>query len=206
MKLSKLVIFVFLLCLYGQVFSQTETSTEAKMNIRPFGIGLHLEQFKMHELAMGVDNIASNKIVLTFNPSHSFRVEPEFGYNRDKHTSGARDTKTSNMNMGLGVFGMTQHNRLNIYGGARFEYNIQTQKQIYSSGNSTTTVNIFTLGPALGCEYYLSDQVALGGEFAVKFATLSNGYKVNGQENGNSDEDDKKYLWTDTGLFLRFYF
>lgn len=206
MKITKLVFFSFLLCIYSQAFSQTESSTEAATYIRPFGIGLHLEQFKMHDLGGGAENIGSNKIVFTFNPSRSFRIEPEFGYNRDKHSSGATDFKNNNMNMGLGVFGMTQRNRLNIYGGARFEYNIQTEKQIYSSRTTTNTVNIFTLGPALGCEYYLSDQVALGGEFAVKFATLSNGYKVDGQDSENSDEDDKKLMWTDTGLFLRFYF
>lgn len=202
MKISKLIIFGLLLCLYGQAFSQTETSTESSSFIRTFGVGIHLEQFKIHDTGGYFENIPANKIVFTINPSRSFRLEPEFGFNTNKRTMGDTERKNNNWNMGLGTFGMTQFNRLNVYYGARFAYDIQTSKEMYANGNETTKVNFFTLGPAIGCEYFLANQVALGGEFGIKYGTIS----TDEEDSQFPDDEDENSLWTDTGLFLRFYF
>jgi len=202
MKITKLIFFGLLLCLHGQVFSQTETSSEASSYIRTFGVGIHLEQFKIHDIGGYYENFPSNKIIFTINPSHSFRLEPEFGFISSKRTSGSTDHKNSSVNMGLGTFGMKQFNRLNMYYGARFEYNILTSKQSYQTTDDTDKANFFILGPAIGCEYFVAKQITLGGEFGVKYGTISS------DEDGNQPAQDEKEtsLWTDTGLFLRFYF
>ncbi|HEY3371572.1 MAG TPA: hypothetical protein VGK10_12020 [Prolixibacteraceae bacterium] len=202
MKISKLIFFSLLLCLHGQVFSQTETSTEPTSFIKTIGVGIHLEQFKIHDMGGYSDNIPSNKIVLTINPSRSFRLEPEFGFNSNKRTTSNVVRKDNYWNMGLGTFGMTQFNRLNVYFGARFEYDIQTSKQNYAATEDNSKVNFFTIGPAIGCEYFLVNQITLGGEIGVKYGTKS----PDDKDSQLSDNEDETSLWTDTGLFLRFYF
>lgn len=200
MKISKLIIFCLFTCLFSKAFSQTEATTEAASIIRPFGVGIHLEQFKIHDMGGYYENIPSNRIVFTINPSRSFRLEPEFGFNTNKRTVGDTERKSNNWNLGLGTFGMTQFNKLNIYYGARFQYDIQSSKGIYATSGETTKVNFFTLGPALGCEYFLANQITLGGELGVKYGTISS------DDNDTSNSEEENSLWTDTGLFLRFYF
>ncbi|MGE5412440.1 MAG: hypothetical protein ACM3MI_15885 [Clostridiales bacterium] len=198
MKITKLIFLGLLLCLFTNAFSQTEATTEASSYIRPFGVGIHLEQFKIHDMGDYFEEVPSNKVIFTINPSRSIRIEPEVGFNYYKRNN---ERKNSFVNMGLGAFGMSQYNRLNVYYGARFAYDLLTSKLALATTEVTTKVNFFSMGPAIGCEYFVANQLTLGGEFGVKYGTKS------GDDNSQFSNDTKQTgLWTDTGLFLRFYF
>jgi hypothetical protein len=96
----------------NQLFGQTTaTGTSA---IKSFGIGLHVEQFKYKDIS-DFNSAPVNKIIFTFNPTSSFRIEPEFGFKSSKDAS--TDLKRNSINVGLGLFKMVQRNKLNIYGG-----------------------------------------------------------------------------------------
>jgi len=159
--------------------------------IKSFGIGLHLEQFKSNDLFSLFEEMGAfsgNKIILVFSPSNSFRIEPEIGFMTVSVKS--EDEKIKFINLGLGVLGMMQHNRLNIYGGLRGEYGISK----YGSDSSDKN-NTFSISPTIGAEYYLGDNFTFGGEFAIKYFSTKQfeDYKIN-------------LFSTATGLFIRFYF
>ncbi len=199
MKIIRFILFGAILQLnLGLLMAQTEKVAL----IKPFGIGLHIEQFKLYDLT-DVNYAPANKLIFTISPWSSFRFEPEFGFrfNNDKTNS----KKNHGVYFGLGAFKMIQHNKLNIYGGVRIEYasikwNIGGSSLIYGAagGNPTSFTTRFTIGPALGCEYYLGENFAFGGELGLKYASLKSTI---------SDKELKSnYFTTDTGLFIRYYF
>lgn len=202
MKISKLIILGAIFCFScSQLFSQTESSSI----IKPFGIGLHIEQFKLNDIG-DLYNSPANKIIFTISPNHSFRLEPEFGFTTGKNKS--TDLKNSSIYLGLGAFGMIQRNKLNIYSGLRFEYAVIKWENGYTYNGSTTIstsnkTNRLTIGPVIGCEYYLGDNFTFGGEVGLKYASL----KTTEDPNPSNYNDEKSnYFTTDTGLLIRFYF
>jgi hypothetical protein len=204
MKISKVLLFGVVAC-FGitQLFGQTAASTSA---IKSFGIGLHVEQFKYNDVS-DFNSAPANKIVLTFNPSSSFRIEPEVGFRSGKNTTS--NLKNSSINLGLGLFSMSLHNKLNFYYGLRLEYaNIQYEDHDSEfSGYGTKTIshatNRFSIGPAIGCEYFLGDNFTFGGEVAIKYASLET---TESPKASNYKAVDSNYFTTDAGLFVRFYF
>ena len=201
MKISRLIILGAIFCFNcSQLFSQTESSSL----IKPFGIGLHIEQFKLNDIG-DLNSSPANKIIFTISPNNSLRLEPEFGFKTGKNKTS--DLKNSSIYMGLGALGMIQRNKLNIYGGLRFEYAIIKWDDGYVyNGTSTKTsqkTNRLTIGPVIGCEYYLGDNFAFGGEVALKYATLKT---TKDPKSTNYKDQESNYFTTDTGLFIRFYF
>lgn len=200
MSLRRFIILLAIICFnFSQLFSQTEVTSL----IKPFGIGIHIEQFKLNDLT---DLRApANKIIFSISPSNLFRFEPEFGFKmgEDKNI----DAKYSGFYMGLGALGMFQRNKLNLYGGLRFEYAFIKEKRTYTAINfiettSTETTNRFIIGPAIGCEYYLGDNFSFGGEFALKYGSLKT---VEDPEPVDYKDEKSYYITTDSGLFIRFY-
>jgi len=204
MKNSKLIILGAVFCFSGsQLFSQTESSPSSI--IKPFGIGLHIEQFKLNDIN-DLYNAPANKIIFTISPTHSLRLEPEFGFMTTKNKT--TDLKNNSIYMGLGAFAMIQRNKLNVYGGLRFEYAVIKWENGYTYNGSTTITtsnktNRFIIGPVIGCEYYLGDNFTFGGEVGLKYASL----KTTEDPNPANKKDEKSnYFTTDTGLLIRFYF
>lgn len=168
MKISKLIFLGVIICFnYSQLFSQTENTSL----IKPFGIGLHIEQFKLNDIG-DLNSAPANKLIFIISPNNSLRLEPEFGFKTGKNKTS--DLKNSGIYMGLGVLGMIQRNKLNIYGGLRSEYAIIKWDDAfgYNSTKTSNKTNRLSIGPAIGCEYYLGENFAFGGEAGLKYATL----------------------------------
>lgn len=96
---------------------------------------------------------------------------------------------------------MAQKKRLNIYGGLRFEYAI-IKSQVGIPAVSLRTRRI-TIGPVLGCEYYIGSNFTVGGEFGVKNYSLKN---TQDPPPVLDKVQKTHYFITDTGLFVRFCF
>lgn len=198
MKISRIIILGAVICFNClQLFSQSESSSL----IKPFGVGLHIEQFKLNDIN-DLNSAPANKIIFTISPSNSFRIEPEFGFKTGKNKTS--DLKNNSIYMGLGALGMIQRNKLNIYGGLRFEYAILNWDDAYGYNGSKTSykTNRLTIGPAIGCEYYLGDNFSFGGELVLKYGSLKTTQEPNPS---NYKDKESNYFTTDTGLFIRFY-
>jgi hypothetical protein len=192
------------LCLILNVGYLVAQTTPA-FSVKHLGIGMHIEQFRVSEVG-NMYTAPVNKILLSWNPDQAFKVEPEFGFISGKNK--ADDLKNSGMYLGLGLFGMTQRNRLNIYGGARLEAaTIKWEDKVYTgSGPYTiqkTKAQRYSLSPVVGGEYFLADNFTFGGEVGLKFMAYKT---VVTPSSSYNNEDDQTALTTETGLFVRFYF
>ena len=199
-KWSILVVVIVILNV-GGLRAQSNTAVEVKH----FGIGMHIEQFRVSDLG-DMYTTPVNKILFSWNPCNSFKVEPEFGFVSSKNK--ADDLKNSGVFYGLGLMGMIQRNRLNIYGGARVEGAVlKWEEKIYTGGGTyakmTTNAKRLSLSPVFGGEYFLSDNFSFGGELGVRIMA----YKSAGSPNSTyNNDEDQTAMTTETGLFVRFYF
>ena len=84
MRTTQLVLFavVFMFNL-GFLMAQTESGNLMK----PFGLGLHIEQYKATDIE-DLNTAPANKIAITINPAKFIRVEPEFGFKIGSNKSG----------------------------------------------------------------------------------------------------------------------
>ena len=170
--------------------------------IKLFGLGMHIEQFKLVDIASDITTAPANKIMLTITPNNKFRIEPEVGLNffNDKES----ELKNKSIHFGVGTFGMFQRGKVNLYTGLRFEYaNISVEYFDWNTGDkSTERINRISLGPAIGAEYFFGKHFSFGGEISLKYMNL----KSKDGRNNNGADRDEVYFTTDSGLLLRFYF
>ncbi len=183
-------------------FSQSAEEKISEMKV--FGMGLHIEQFKMNDLIMDV-RAPSNKIILSITPSNNFRIEPEIGFNYINNKTS--ELKDKSISLGLGGFGMYQRGRTNIYGGLRFEYSVFSHEYNQYNGSNieelkTEKTNRISIGPAIGAEFFFGKHFSIGGEVGIKYMNFdTKNTRYTNEENTKQD-----YISTDTGLLCRFYF
>lgn len=195
---------IFLVALVCCFAVNLRAQSDEKPVLRPIGFGIHLEQFKLNDIS-DLDLAPVNKIIFTVNSSNLFRIEPEFGFRSGEDSD---NKKNKMVNFGLGLFLMGQKNKLNIYGGVRFEYGVMTQEDeiTYNYPNVTKVENkskrVF-FGPALGGEYFFAENFSIAGEFSIMIVSLKNEVDPNLY---SQPEDKSNYTSTSTGLFFRFYF
>lgn len=197
---------------FAQEFT-TEDSDQAEL--AKFGLGLHVEQFRINEI-MSSNFVPVNKVIFTISPNNKFRIEPAIGYTKAKETRndnfGSQETLQSGIFFGVGGFGMYQAGKTNLYFGLRLEYG--TINDEYSSsdtnGNSffsNDKTKRFMVGPAVGAEFFFGKHFSFGGEVALKNYSSNTESTDTNNPTPNPDEENKSnFFTTETGLLLRFYF
>jgi hypothetical protein len=154
-----------------------------------------------YEYAMSVFYGPVYKIVMSVSPFKHMRFEPEFAINflRTKEFN----IKLRTIYYGLGIFGMIQKQKMNIYGGARFGLMKSINRDFdYNTGSIETGEAVsYSLEPVIGAEYLFGNHFSVGAEMGVNF------YNVNTYDYPNTGGDIKiSYILTDTGVFFRYYF
>ena len=177
------------------------------LQINKFGIGLHVEQFKMIDL-MSYDFVPLNKLILSISPSEKFRIEPSIGFSsskseEDDDTYNEKDTN-SGVFFGIGALGMKQVGSTNIYYGIRFEYGNLTSKNESTNYSRTVTSRRIMVGPVVGAEYFLGKHFSFGGEIALKNYSSKNKFEYSDPD--NNFETTGSLFSTESGLLIRFYF
>lgn len=176
---------------YGQ-------NAENPVELKKFGMGLHVEQFKLSDVNSDFRTAPTNKIVFTITPSNNFRIEPEIGFGIIND-----DLKDRSISIGMGGFGMFQKGKTNFYYGLKLEYAyITSEFTDWNIGdNLTEKINRFSIGPAMGAEFFLGDHFSIGGEFGISYMNL----KI--EDNLYGDRVKKaSHITTDSGVLIRFYF
>jgi hypothetical protein len=207
MKNYSLIILmaVFSIFMYTDTRAQSETDN-TRMPV--FGIGLHVEQFKVLEL-VGDYAIFTTKVLLPLNLSQHFRIEPEVGFlwmnNKDD------ELKDLGISSGLGIFGMFQRDKVNFYAGGRVGYNAGSSEGNYMINDETVTQKFITIrvGPTIGFEYFFSRNFSFGGEAGVSYSYVKNkiDYPVIPDYPELVDEESTaSSLGFESGLFMRAYF
>jgi hypothetical protein len=215
-KFTTLAVVITMLISATTTFAQdfTEVASDAG-DFKKFGLGLHVEQFRLNEL-MSSYFVPVNKIIFTFSPSNKFRLEPAIGYTKAKETNkddfSTYETLQSGIFFGLGGFGMYQAGKTNLYFGIRLEYGTINDEYTSSDtyGNSyfqNNKTKRFMVGPAVGAEFFFSKHFSFGGEVALKNYTSNTERTDTNNPTPNTDDENKSnFFSTETGLLLRFYF
>src|SRR5690349_4609860 len=169
MKTKILTLTAILLCSFFS-YSQTE-----KITLKTFGLGIHVEQFKLSDINNETEYFSPNKIILTFN-FKNFRLEPEVGYRTA--TDNDSKEKSSALGFSIGLMGMIQHGRLNFPIGVRIKDDIFSEKStdFDFTGNPIDfkkTTTVFSAGPVVGAEYFLGDNFSVAGEIGLMFSGIS---------------------------------
>lgn len=197
MKTHRIASMVIVLVLCLPVINSVGQTNDQGFEMKPFGLGLHMQQFKISEMDDMLMPV--NKVLLTFNNNEgTFRFEPELGFVYTKHNiSDDYDVSTTGIQFGIGMFGMYQIQQTNIYYGGRLNYGRISQSSDYDWYDSEP-ISTLSFGPAIGVEYYFSNHFSIGGEISIQLKT----YK----EDDYVDLFDETIINTNTGLILRFYF
>ena len=206
------IALIILIFTFQKTFSQ-ETDFETDTELKKFGIGLHIEQFKIQDL-WSSSFAPVNNIIFTISPSNKWRLEPSIGFSnaKDEYGSGTY-TSTSTIKgiyFGLGGFGMYQAGKTNLYFGARIEQAKIIDESKYSGGGTTNTntntTKRFMIGPVIGAEYFLGKHFSFGGEVALKNYSYKTESIDSSNPNPTPQENESNSFSTETGLLLRFYF
>lgn len=192
-------------------FSQSEDS---KVQPPLFGLGLNLTQFQYSDLySYELYGAPANNLMLTVSPLKALRIEPEFGYMSFKRetTDGngqKHDLRNKISAFGVGVFGMMQRGKTNLYGGVRYEMAAITSEWLDVEYDWTFgTASYFiredkstrsTISPTVGAEYFLGDHFSIGGEFSFRIMSITTKYY------GGPTEKESQTA-TGAGLQMRFY-
>ncbi len=183
------MIIVLILCL--PAINAIGQNGENDFEMKKFGLGLHIQQINIIDLA-DESLFPANKVLLAFNnEARSFRTELEFGLIYANNTE--YKMKTTGLHFGFGFFGMQLIEKTNIYYGGRLGFG-----RMKRSNGFDYTSSLLAFGPCLGVEYFFSSRFSIGGEINIKFMTNS--------EDDYIDLFDNRVVSTNTGLILRFYF
>lgn len=197
-KINVSLSVICILLITGATNLKAQTAEEG-LKLRPFGLGLHVEQFRLIDLYTS-DNLVSttNNILFVFNAGQHFRIEPEIGiisYRNEDY-----DNPSTGISVGSGLFGMFNKKDVNFYLGLRVNY---SRAKIYDYDGDKYIYTTIKVGPTIGAEYYFSPHFSFGGEIGFKYAALN----MDVDEDSQSREDNSATHYnTETGLFVRFFF
>ncbi len=193
--MRKLLITSLLLCIITLGYAQQDS-------IRKFGIGLHVEQFKLIDLGLNSSIIPSNKIIFTYNYKSTYRIEPVFGLIRYKRD----DYQSTGYHLGLGNYFLLKKERTLIHLGFKVGYdNVYEERDRYDYGSEKLQEREtrLSIGPSIGGEYLFGNHFSIAGEIGLFYFKST---QKDNQDTYDSEDSKSSYLLTDTGLILRFYF
>jgi hypothetical protein len=154
-------------------------------------------------------------IYLPIDVSDNFRIEPSLRYSRynDKTTyessseSSSLSKYTSEsevVSLGVGFFRMKKlAENFGFYSGVRIGYLYSEQKRERPSSDDYNGYSKgFSFSPAAGFEYFIVDNLSVGGEIAVHYSNMDG----NSDDYGVDSDSSSTNTSTGTSMSARFYF
>lgn len=192
---------IFISCFF---FAHTSfaQSDESNLELPKFGIGLHGEQYKISDAIHNYYSAYTSTVLFPINITQHFRLEPEIGmfwlHEKDE------DENNLGVSSGLGIFGMFQRGKVNIYAGGRIIYNKANIQGTYSMNgeSSTEKYNSLKVGPSFGFEYFLAKNFCIGGEMGLRYSYSKTLLEITDYE----EESSSSSINFDSGLYIRLFF
>lgn len=129
----------------------------------------------------------------------SLRLEPELGFSRSNRSIDDRSVTSSVLTVGTGVFYLSRFDDTLLQIGGRVGLSRLSDTEELRNDEETNSRTNFSIGPAVGGEYYLSDHFSLGLEARFVYVDI-------GTPDGAPDDFSASRLRT-TGLgFFRVHF
>ena len=191
----------------GQEYGEMKFGLGASLGKQPFPYYIYYTG-----AMMTINEFPAIHVPIHLNPT--IFVEPFFGYWSYKYTeewdSVEEFEKFSMMQIGIGAFYTIWYGPVDIYIGARFGYDMwkysykdyDSYWDEYYEGDASK--NDLWFGPAIGGEYFFTQNFSLGGE--VQFKYYSYGEWDYGDEEDSDYTYSEKQYYTNTLFFIRWYF
>ena len=204
--MKKHKIFIATLLVSGFLFtgiSYGQTSDESGLSLATIGIGLHAEQYKISDIFDSYYSAYTSTVLVPINLTQHFRLEPEIGMMWMKNKDD--DKGDIGISSGLGIFGMFQRGKVNIYAGGRLLLDkAKVNDDYYYNGDYLPLkYTRFKVGPSFGFEYFLAKNFCIGGEIGVRYAFAKSLIEI---PNADDEEDSATTINFDSGLFIRLFF
>lgn len=163
-----------------------------------FGIGV-----TVNTAAINPSRLETEAAPLGFTVPITFgtvRLEPQFGYVRQRQSSEARTETASALTFGTGAFYRVPFGTTIFLAGGRIGITreVRTLTPTDAPSERAATVNLF-VGPSVGGEHYVSDHFSIGAEARFYYVNL-------GQREDAPPERSASILRTGGAAFLRFHF
>ena len=188
--------------LFAALTQSSAAQEKSKMNLRPVGAGLNVQQFHLVGDIIG-DIFPANNFLLTINIENIIRIEPEFGI----YSSTNEDTKLTDKatQLGMGFYYMFQKESVNMLAGLVVESHSVSHEYLYTNypyGQTKVTDKTTSLGfgPSLGGEYFFGKHFSFGGRLSLLFAASKD------SPGSSASTFKSNSVYTSTGLQARFYF
>ena len=155
------------------------------------GVGFGSEFTMLGEMLLDSPLVGSFDLQVPMLFKKTFKLEPELGLAYASLSAPGENPAFFLFRLGLGGYYVIMKERLAFCLGLRTSINFAKQKD---GGTSKTD---FDVGPALGVEYFLSEQFSIGTLLQLKYTYFG--------EMGDQSPA-KHLLGTQVGVYLRFYF
>ncbi|MBN2031427.1 hypothetical protein JW824_14430 [bacterium] len=177
--------------IFSLVFLISYGNLQSQESMPRVGIGLSVSDIRKY-VNIKYNEIAHN-IYIPINIGKSFRLEPQLGFDSYLEDGQYSKSRTSYFQLGVGVFTILSRNKTILYFGGRLCFLLSSQtytRKITGITNKESDIGFLFIAPAIGGEYFVCEELSLGGEMQLKLL--------------NYFENTKRYF-TNTLLFMRFY-
>lgn len=140
-------------------------------------------------------------IRLPINISDTWRIEPSLRYSAYEQDGGFPDGDSKYMELDVGIFKKKMiADKVALLYGAKVGY--LKSRSTYNEGESVNKEDGYSIAPTLGVEYNIMENFSIGGEIGLQY------YNSDGSEDDFGDDVDtsKKYISTQTGISVRYFF
>ena len=131
--------------------------------------------------------------------TRSFRLEPEVGFARTSRSADDRSSTSSVFTIGTGLFAVSRFENTLLHLGGRVGLSrLSESQELRNDEESSSRIN-FSVGPAVGGEYYLSNHFSLGLEARFVYVNV-------GEPDDAPDDFSASRLRTSGVAFFRVHF
>ena len=153
-----------------------------------------------------------NKTNINTGTTKGYMIEPEFFYNKssrniyypmDSSLNYTEEEKT--VGAILGIYKLSKNQKMNKYYGIKLGYAVGTETPNYNLPGLIESNGIF-ISPAMGSEYFISDNFSIGGEIAVQYSQNEKEYPRESSLSGKAYTETTTATIIRPKFMVRFYF
>ena len=157
-----------------------------------------------------------NKTNINTGITEGYMIEPEFFYNKssrniyypmDSSLNYTEEEKT--VGAILGIYKLSKNQKMNKYYGIKLGYAVGTETPNYANMYNLTGLiesNSIFISPAMGSEYFISDNFSIGGEISVQYSQNEKEYPRESSLSGKAYTETTTATIIRPKFMVRFYF
>ncbi len=177
-------------------------------------IGKEILPIDIYDSSIMLQTVDFPDIYVPIQVSPGLRIEPYIGYWRYSYTnkcpSYTSKYKYSIMNIGVGVFLTTWCGPVDLYYGGRIGMRKISQSSTYTNASTSESKykqTNWAYGPAVGGEYFFTNNLSIGGEVQFNYIKVGDWERSDGDNNHEDEcEESTSILATKVLLTVRWFY